>query len=281
MDGATLAADGVGPLTSEILGRSVPSTATDGMAAMVTTRATERLALPLGVVALLVLWKIAAARIAAPFLLPDPSRVAASWLENRSLILWHAEATLEAVGLGFVAGSAMAAVLGYVISHSRALERLLTPYVVASQAVPIVAVAPLLVYWFRPGMPVKVTAAALIVFFPMLISTVVAFRNIPSADRELMHVMAAGRAQLLLKLEVPAALPYLLGGVRTGVTLSVIGAVVGEFLGSSRGLGTLLQITNSMFSDALMFAALVTLIVLALLLYGGAAALEHVLLRDR
>lgn len=238
-------------------------------------------AVPAGVLALVFFWAVVAERIGKPYLLPSPASVAQSWLQNRELILWHAQATVLEVLLGFAVGFLVAAILGYVISHSPVLERLLTPYIVASQAIPIVAVAPLLVFWFGAGMAVKVSAAALIVFFPMLVNTVVAVRNVPPAYRELMHVLSAGRLQVLLRLEVPAALPYLLGGVRVGVTLSVIGAVVGEFLGSDRGLGSLVQVAGGQFNDALMFAALLTLVVLALSLYGAAAALERLLLRDR
>jgi NitT/TauT family transport system permease protein len=268
-------------MTNEVLGRPLVPASSEAPPEAALARTTEWLALPVAVLLLVTVWKAAALRMGTSYLLPDPYSVLASLLDHRSLILWHASATVAEVVLGFAAGFLVAALLGYAISHSRSLERFLTPYVVASQAIPIVAVAPLLVLWFSPGMPVKVTAAALVVFFPMLVSTVVAFRNISETDRELMHVMAATRMQMLRKLEIPAALPYLLGGIRTGITLAVIGAVVGEFLGSNRGLGTLVQISDGVYNGALMFAAVVSLVVLALTLYGGAATLERVLLRDR
>jgi NitT/TauT family transport system permease protein len=121
----------------------------------------------------------------------------------------------------------------------------------------------------------------LIVFFPMLVNTVVGLRNIDPAYRQLMRALSANDWQNLTLLEIPAALPYLLGGLRVGVTLSVIGAVVGEFLGSDRGLGTLVQVARGQFNDALTFAALLTLVALALTLYGAAAGVEHVLTRNR
>jgi NitT/TauT family transport system permease protein len=268
-------------MANELFGRSLPRDAVDVAAMPPGTRTVGWLAVPVGILVLLLAWKVVAVRLRSPWLLPDPGVVASSLVENRALLWWHTQATVLEVVLGFLAGFSVAALLGYVISHSQLLERLLTPYVVASQAVPIVAVAPLLVFWFHPGLPVKVTAAALIVFFPMLVNTVVAFRNIPASYRELMLVLSAGRRQVLTDLEVPAALPYLLGGVRVGVTLSVIGAVVGEFLGSDRGLGSLVQISSGQYNDSLLFAALVTLVTLALLLYAAAAALERVLLKDR
>jgi len=242
---------------------------------------TDWLALPAGMLALLVLWSFAARYVNAAYLLPTPTAVFRSLRNNHSLIAWHAAATMVEIALGFAVGFTLAAVLGYVVSRSRALERLIMPYIVASQAVPIVAIAPLLVFWFGPGLPVKIAAAALIVFFPMLINTVVGLRNIDPAYRQLMRALSATRRQTLLHLEIPAALPVLLGGLRVGVTLSVIGAVVGEFLGSDRGLGTLVNVAHGQFNDALTFGGLLVLVTLALSLYGLAALVERILLRDR
>jgi len=244
-------------------------------------RGADWLALPLGLVALVALWAVVARRIDVPYLLPTPADVFASLVTNADRIAWHARYTLAEVLAGFGIGFALAATGGYAVAHSRLLERLILPPVVASQAVPIVAVAPLLVYWFGAGMAVKVAAAALIVFFPMLVSTVVGLRQIDPAFRELMLILSASRWQTALHLEIPAALPVLLGGLRVGVTLSVIGAVVGEFLGSDRGLGSLVAVANGSFNDDLMFAALVTLVALAMGLYGLAALAERVLLANR
>lgn len=244
-------------------------------------RVAEWLAYPGGALLLLAAWSLAAMRVGDAYVLPPPTGVWHSLLDNAGLLWWHTKATLLAVAGGFAIGFALAVVLGYIISRSRLLERLLTPYVVASQAVPVIAIAPLLVFWFHSGMPVKITTAALIVFFPMLVSTVVGLHNISPASRELMRALSASRGQTLVWLEIPAALPVLLGGVRVGVTLSVIGAVVGEFLGSRRGLGTLVQIANGSYNDRLMFAALVVLVTVALTLYGAAVAVERALLRHR
>ena len=244
-------------------------------------RASGWLALPAGLMVLVGVWALASARLAKPYLLPSPAAVVGSWWLHRERILWHTGATAAEIVFGFAVGFLVAAILGYVIYRSPTLDRFLTPYVVASQAVPIVAVAPLLIFWFRAGTPVKVATAALIVFFPMLVTTVVGLRNIPTAYHELMHVLSASRWQTLTALEVPAALPYLLGGVRVGVTLAVIGAVVGEFLGADRGLGHLVQVSKGMYADPLLFASLLTLVGLALSLYGAAAVLERTLLRRR
>ncbi len=139
--------------------------------------------------------------------------------------------------VGLLAGVLLATLIGYLLAKSRLLERLLSPYLVASQAIPIVAIAPLLVIWFGPGIFSKILICALIVFFPVLVNTVVGMRAVPEHLRDLMRSMHATPLQMARYLEIPAALPVFLGGLRIGATLSVIGAVVGEFIGADRGLG--------------------------------------------
>lgn len=229
----------------------------------------------------LTIWHVAALRLAKAFILPSPSAVAASAVTNRDLLLANTGVTLGEVIAGFAAGFVIAAVLGYAMAHSSLLDTLLTPLVVASQAVPIVAVAPLIVYVFGPGPRVNLAAAAVIVFFPMLVTTVAALRSIEPAHHELFRALSASRRQRLLQLEVPAALPLLLAALRLGVTLAVIGAVVGEFMGPERGLGSLIVIARQNYNSALTFAALGSLVGLALSLYGLAAALERLLLSRR
>ena len=159
-----------------------------------------------------------------------------------------------------------ATTLGYLLARSRLLERILAPYVVASQSIPIVAIAPLLVIWFGPGLFSKVLICALIVFFPILINTIVGMRSVPEDLRDLMRSLQATRWQTLTRLEIPAALPVFLGGLRMGATLSVIGAVVGEFVGADRGLGFLINQGRGVYDTELVFVAVFSLIVMALIL---------------
>jgi NitT/TauT family transport system permease protein len=214
------------------------------------------------------------------FILPSPGQVAVRFwqaLVDGSL-LRHSATTLFEVLVGLLAGSLLATILGYLLAKSRLLERLAAPYLVASQAIPIVAVAPLLVIWFGPGLFSKVLICALIVFFPVLVNTVVGLRAVPENLRDLMHSLHASRAQMLRYLEVPAALPVFLGGLRIGATLSVIGAVVGEFVGSDRGLGFLINVGRGQYDTALVFAAIIALIAMALALYGMVVLFETRLL---
>lgn len=215
------------------------------------------------------------------FILPGPGLVWARLLRALAdgSLLRHTALTLQEVLLGLFAGAGLATILGYFLARSRTLERLLSPYLVASQAIPIVAIAPLLVIWYGPGLFSKVLICALIVFFPVLVNTVVGLRAVPENLRDLMHSLQATRFQILRYLEIPAALPVFLGGLRIGATLSVIGAVVGEFVGSDRGLGFLINVARGQYDTALVFVALLTLVLLALALYGIVIFLESRALR--
>jgi NitT/TauT family transport system permease protein len=172
----------------------------------------------------------------------------------------------------------IATVIGYLVAKSQMLEKILAPYLVASQAIPLVAIAPLLVIWFGPGMFSKILICALIVFFPVLVNTVVGVRAVPLALHDLMRSLRASRGQILLKLEIPAALPVFLGGLRIGATLSVIGAVVGELVGADMGLGYLINVGRGQYDTALVFVAIFALVILALSLYGLVAFAEKKLL---
>ncbi len=194
-------------------------------------------------------------------------------------LLYHTAITLTEVLLGMLAGVTFATVVGYALAKSRALEKILSPYLVASQAIPIVAIAPLLVIWLGGGILSKVLICALIVFFPVLVNTVVGIRAVPMALYDLMRSNRATRWQILLKLEVPASLPILLGGLRVGATLSVIGAIVGELVNAKEGLGYLLQLGDFQYDTSMVYVAVFMLIVLALGLYGVVAWMERKLLR--
>jgi NitT/TauT family transport system permease protein len=211
------------------------------------------------------------------FILPLPEQVAIRFwkaLMDGSLLV-HTATTLSEVLLGLLVGTITAVTLGYAIAKSRLFEQLVSPYLVATQAIPIVAMAPLLVIWFGPGIFSKVLICALIVFFPVLVNTVVGVRAVPRPFHDLMHSLRATRAQILRILEFPAALPILLGGLRVGATLSVIGAVVGELVGSDHGLGFLVNVGRGQYDTALVFVAVFTLIALALALYGLVSFLER------
>jgi NitT/TauT family transport system permease protein len=239
---------------------------------------------PVSVVLALLAWELAIRLGNFPaFILPSPGLVGARlWASLQDgLLLKHTLVTLGEVAAGLAVGVTVATVLGYILARSPTAERLLSPYIVASQSVPVVAIAPLLVIWFGPGYYSKVMVSALIVFFPVLVNTVVGLRSVPEDLRDLMRSLQATRWQTLRMLESPAALPIFLGGLRIGVTLSVIGAVVGEFVGADRGLGFLINRARGQYDTALVFVAVFTLVLMALVLYGAVVLLEVCLLSWR
>jgi NitT/TauT family transport system permease protein len=215
------------------------------------------------------------------FILPSPADVAAAF--GRALAdgtLWrHAQVTLSEVFAGLGLGLVTATALGYVLAKSPRLERLFAPYLVASQSVPVVAIAPLLIIWFGSGRLSKVLVCALIVFFPVLVNTIVGIRSVGENLHDLMRSLGASRWQTFRMLEVPAALPVLLGGLKIGVTLATVGAVVGEFVGADQGLGFLINQARGLFNTPLVFVAILALIVIAITLYAAVLLLEVRLLR--
>jgi len=214
------------------------------------------------------------------FILPSPGRVWSRFLDVAAdgTLLRHASLTLSEIFAGLLIGLTTATVLGYLIAKSPTLDRLLSPYIVAAQSVPIVALAPLLIIWFGFGSLSKILVCALTLFLPVLVNTAVGIRSVDRNLRELMRSLRASRWQTFTMLEAPAALPVLFGGLKIGVTLSVIGAVVGEFVAADRGLGFLVNLARGLFDTPLMFVALATLMAIALAFYGLMAGLERALL---
>ncbi|MBN1427722.1 MAG: ABC transporter permease [Anaerolineae bacterium] len=217
------------------------------------------------------------------FILPSPGAVATKLVAVilNGTLLRHTIITLAEVIGGLALGLAVATVLGYLLAKSVAIERALAPYLVASQAVPIVAIAPLLVIWFGSGMFSKVLISALIVFFPILINTIAGVRGVPADLHDLMRSLRATRWQTFVKLEVPAALPVLLAGLKIGATLSVIGAVVGEFAGADAGLGLMISLADGQYDTARMFVGVLALVAMALALYGAVVLIERWALKWR
>lgn len=210
------------------------------------------------------------------FILPPPVLVWQRFLAvlRDGSLFRHLSVTLTEVLVGLFAGVVIATLLGYFLAKSAAFERLLSPFIVASQSIPIVAIAPLLVIWFGSGLSSKILICSLIVFFPVLVNTVVGLRSVPDDLRDLMRSLRASRIQTIRYLEIPAALPVFLGGLRIGATLSVIGAVVGEFVGSDSGLGFMINRARGQYDTALVFVAVFTLVMVAMSLYTLVVILE-------
>jgi NitT/TauT family transport system permease protein len=218
------------------------------------------------------------------FILPGPYTVAErfvrAWTDGT---MWpHVQQTLVEVLLGFLLGGSIALAVGVLLARSRLAERLLSPYLVAAQATPVLALAPLIVLWFGNGLSSKLVITTLIVFFPVAIATMVGIRGVDPRLLEMARSFRATGWQVISRVEVPAALPSILGGMRVGITLAVIGAIVGEWAGGEKGLGVLINIARgSLFDIPLMFSALVTLALLGVTLYLVMLFIERRLVGER
>ena len=219
-----------------------------------------------------------------PFILPGPltvtQRFVRAWSDGT---MWpHFSTTLVEVLLGFAIGATLALVIGVLLARSRLAERLLSPYLVAAQATPVLALAPLIALWFGTGLPSKLVITTLIVFFPVAVATMVGLRSVDPRLLEMARSFRATSGQVIHRVEIPAALPAILGGMRVGITLAVIGAIIGEWAGGDQGLGVLINISRgSLFDIPLMFATLATLALLGVALYLGMVLIERRLVGDR
>jgi NitT/TauT family transport system permease protein len=246
---------------------------------------TTVLSVLLALAAFLGVWTLAVAISGfEAFILPAPWTVGARFARAvvEGTFTPHLVATLTEVALGFAVGAGSAVVIGYALARSAIVERLLSPYLVALQATPILALSPLIALWFGPGLLSKVVICSLIVFFPVAIATMVGIRSVDARLLELGRSLRATRRQVLLTLEVPAALPAILGGMRVGVTLAVVGAIVGEWAGAERGLGVLVNLARgSLFDYPLMYATLLAIALVGIALYLVVVVIERRLVGAR
>ena len=210
------------------------------------------------------------------YLVPMPAQVAQAFVGalRSGLFFKYGATTLAESLVGFALGVAIALPLGYGIARSRTLAAALEPYMAASQAVPAVALAPLLVLWLPIGLPPVAALCALIVFFPAAINTTLGFRTLDHEVVDAARLDGAGGWALLRSIEAPLALPTILAGLRASLTLSITGAVVGEFVVGDQGMGGLLSIARGNFDPALEFATLIALALMAIALYGVARFIE-------
>ncbi len=217
------------------------------------------------------------------FLLPGPLAVGCKMISLAANgTLWkHAQVTLLEIVLGLLLGVGLALILGYWLGKSPTLDRLVSPYIVASQTIPVVAIAPLLIIWFGNGLLSKVLVTGMIVFFPTLVSTIVGIRGVDADLHDLMRSLRASRGQIFFKLELPAALPVIFGGLKLSVILAVVGAVVGEFVGADVGLGFLVNLGRGVLDTPMIFVAVLVLVLIAQALYATLALLENYFLRWR
>lgn len=236
----------------------------------------------LALVTLTCLWQIAAASGALAdllglesFLVPSPAEIASALWESRSLIAEDARVTLQEIVLGFLLGLAVGLGFGFLLRPFETLRLTFYPLIVASQAIPILVFAPILVIWFGFGIGPKLIVVALVCFFPIAVATADGLRSVDPEATKMMRTLDASRWQLLWRLEAPTALPFTFSGAKIGATFAPIAAVFGEWVGADSGLGHLILQDNAQLETARVFAAAFVLSTIALALYGLLALAER------
>jgi ABC-type nitrate/sulfonate/bicarbonate transport system permease component len=243
----------------------------------------KRWGLPALVIAGLIgLWQVVASSGALadalglePFLVPSPAEIGKALWENRALLAENAWITLQEILLGFLC--ALVAGLGFAVllRLSETLRRAFYPLMVASQAVPILVIAPILVVWFGFGIGPKLAVVALVCFFPITVATADGLRSVDPEATKMMRTLDASRGQMLWRLEAPTALPFIFSGARIAVAFAPIAALFGEWVGADSGLGHLILQDNAQLETARMFAAAAVLAAIAIALFGLLAIAER------
>ncbi len=240
----------------------------------------NRYGTPIGLaVAFFIVWEFGVRFGKVPaYLLPPPTAIFASLVNDWKVIYLNIYPTLIAILGGFALSVAIGIPLATVIVFSRFAERVLYPPMIASQAIPKIAIAPLFVVWMGFGVLPKVWIAFLIAFFPVVIDTVVGLRSVQPEMLQLGRSMGGGTLRVFLKLRLPNALPNIFAGLKVAITLAVVGAITGEFVGSQSGLGYLLTSASGQMDTALVFAVLVTISVIAMILFMIIEAVEKLVI---
>jgi NitT/TauT family transport system permease protein len=234
------------------------------------------------IIGFIAVWQLLVVLFNTPqWLLPSPYRVWLSFLQNNHVLGKHVLATGTGAICGLLIGSAVAIALATVMVHSRLLERIIMPLLLIDQSIPKLALAPIFVIWFGTGMTSRIVIAVVISFFPMVVNTARGLTTIDARLKSLMHTLAAGQWLLLTKVRLPNAVPYIFAGLKVSIPLSLIGAVVAEFVQADSGLGFLILIAVSQVDTPLIFVAVVVLATLSLSMFAMVSIGEALLLRRR
>jgi NitT/TauT family transport system permease protein len=242
-----------------------------------TARAVSQLGYPLaGVLAILAAWFLACATVNIPtVLLPSPDKVLLAFINRFDLLVSEGWITLKETLLGFLLAVVVGIPMAVMVANSRPLNLMFYPLLVGLQSVPKVALAPIVLVWLGTGIESKLAIVWLVAFFPIIVDTAAGLQSTPKEFVELANSLRASPLQMFMKVQFPAALPFVLTGAKVAITLAVIGAVIGEFVGSSEGLGFLLLSATSQLDTPLAFAALFALSFLGVLVYLLVELVEH------
>jgi len=227
------------------------------------------------ILSFLLLWEIVVRQVQIPaYILPTPSHIFQRMFMDYKILFQHTLVTLAEVIAGFAIAFAAGIALALLIFHSKTLGKAFYPLIILSQNIPVFAIAPLLVFWLGYGIAPKIIVAALIIFFPIVVNTVDGLRAVDEDLINLFKILQASSWQILVKVRLPGALPFIFSGTKIGVTLSVVGAVIGEWIGAQAGLGYLMLHANRLLKIDLVFAAIFWLSALGISLFALISLLE-------
>ena len=208
------------------------------------------------------------------WLLPSPSEIFKAMLDNARILTSHTITTLIEVILGFVIALFVGLLLSSAITLSSTIEKSFYPFIIASQTIPVIVIAPMLLVWVGYGLMPKIIVVALISFFPIVVNTVDGMKSIDIDLEKLFRTMGASNWDIFRKIRIPNSLPYMFSGLRVAISISVIGAVIGEWVGSSEGLGYLMIRSKPQFKTELVFAAIFILSIMGIILFFGIGLVE-------
>lgn len=230
----------------------------------------------------LLLWeKIVKLFKISEFLLPSPSRIFNTYISMAftGRLFFHTWITVVETLTGFIVGAFIGVALGYIVSKSKTIDNILSPFIIAVQTTPKLALAPIFLIWFGFGLLSKIFITTLVVFFPIFVNTVVAIKSINPNLKALMELVHASKWQVFKKLELPSSLPMLFAGFKSGITLAIVGAVVGEFVGASAGLGYLIIFGTGHLDTATVFTAIIQLVLIGIIFYEIVAIIGSKLMK--
>jgi NitT/TauT family transport system permease protein len=256
-------------------------TASDARVSLLDSKILPWITTPLLVAAMIALWQIYVTTSGvSAFILPAPMAVAHAWID----LLWSSRAwqhmlmTIYATLAGFLWALVLGVGLGTLIGRIRWLETTLTPFIVATQVIPKVALVPLFIVWFGFGLTSKVIVAAVLAFFPILTNTVLGVKSVDAGHRDVMTSLNSSRWAVFRRLELPSSMPYIITGMEVGIVLSLIGAIVGEYLGGQSGLGFLLVSRMNAYETDGLFAVMIHMTLLGFIFYFGIGFLRRLLI---
>jgi len=232
-----------------------------------------------GVLAILLVWQAYVSLFGVSrIVLPSPADILGASINHWPILLKESWPTFLESVLGFALAVVIGIPVAVCVANSRVLNLTLYPILIATQSIPKVAVAPIILVWFGLGLQSKLVIAFLVAFFPIVVDTAAGMRATPAGLLELARSLRASPLQVFMKVQFPAALPFVFAGAKVAVTLAVIGAVIGEFVGSLNGLGNLLLTANAQLDSPLAWAALIWLSILGILLFAAVVLAERLVM---